>query len=70
MKTVTDRPGHDRRYALTSEKLEKETGWAPQMDFDRGLAQTVDWYRQNRPWIDRIRTGEYRRFYEVNYSQR
>lgn len=70
MKTVTDRPGHDRRYALTSEKLEKETGWAPQMDFDRGLAQTVDWYRQNRPWIDRIRTGEYRRFYEVNYTQR
>ena len=40
------------------------------MDFDRGLAFTVDWYRQNRPWIDRIRTGEYRRFYEVNYSQR
>ena len=70
MKTVTDRPGHDRRYALTSEKLEKETGWSPLMDFDRGLAQTVDWYRQNRPWIDRIRTGEYRRFYEVNYSQR
>ena len=70
MKTVTDRPGHDRRYALTSEKLEKETGWSPQMDFDRGLAQTVDWYRQNRPWIDRIRTGEYRRFYDVNYSQR
>lgn len=70
MKTVTDRPGHDRRYALTSEKLEKETGWSPQMDFDRGLAFTVDWYRQNRPWIDRIRTGEYRRFYEVNYSQR
>lgn len=70
MKTVTDRPGHDRRYALTSEKLEKETGWSPQMDFDRGLAQTVDWYRQNRPWIDRIRTGEYRRFYDINYSQR
>ena len=70
MKTVTDRPGHDRRYALTSEKLEKETGWSPQMDFDLGLALTVDWYRQNRPWIDRIRTGEYRRFYEVNYSQR
>ena len=70
MKTVTDRPGHDRRYALTSEKLEKETGWSPLMDFDRGLAFTVDWYRQNRPWIDRIRTGEYRRFYEVNYSQR
>ena len=70
MKTVTDRPGHDRRYALTSEKLEKETGWAPQMDFDRGLALTVDWYRENRGWVDRVRSGEYRRFYDVNYGQR
>lgn len=70
MKTVTDRPGHDRRYALTSEKLEKETGWSPQMDFDRGLALTVDWYRENREWVERVRSGEYRRFYDVNYAQR
>ncbi len=70
MKTVADRPGHDRRYALTSTKLEKETGWAPQMDFDRGLALTVDWYRQNRDWVERVRSGEYRRFYDVNYGQR
>ncbi len=70
MKTVTDRPGHDRRYALTSEKLEKETGWSPQMDFDRGLALTVDWYRDNREWVERVRSGEYRRFYDVNYAQR
>jgi len=70
MKTVTDRPGHDRRYALTSEKLEKETGWSPRMDFDRGLALTVDWYRENREWVERVRSGEYRRFYDVNYAQR
>ncbi|MBY0507673.1 MAG: dTDP-glucose 4,6-dehydratase [Bryobacteraceae bacterium] len=70
MKTVTDRPGHDRRYALTSEKLERETGWAPRMDFDRGLALTVDWYRENRAWVERVRSGEYRRFYDVNYGQR
>lgn len=70
MKTVADRPGHDRRYALTSAKLEKETGWAPQMDFDRGLALTVDWYRENRDWVQRVRSGEYRRFYDVNYGQR
>jgi dTDP-glucose 4,6-dehydratase len=70
MKTVTDRPGHDRRYALTSAKLEQETGWAPQMDFDRGLAQTIAWYRENRPWIERVRSGEYRRFYDLNYARR
>mgnify|MGYP000316901053 CR=1 FL=1 len=70
MKTVADRPGHDRRYALTSEKLERETGWSPRMDFDRGLALTVDWYRENRSWVDRVRSGEYRRFYDVNYGGR
>ena len=70
MKTVTDRPGHDRRYALTSEKLERETGWKPEMDFDRGLAGTVAWYRDNRAWVERVRSGEYRRFYEENYAGR
>ncbi len=70
MKTVADRPGHDRRYALTSAKLEAETGWTPAMDFDRGLQLTVDWYRQNRDWVERVRSGEYRRFYELNYAQR
>jgi len=70
MKTVADRPGHDRRYALTSEKLERETGWSPKMDFDRGLALTVDWYRENRGWVERVRSGEYRRFYEENYGGR
>lgn len=70
MKTVADRPGHDRRYALTSAKLEAETGWTPAMDFDRGLQLTVDWYRENRDWVERVRSGEYRRFYELNYSQR
>ncbi len=70
MKTVADRPGHDRRYALTSAKLEAETGWTPAMDFDRGLQLTVDWYRENRDWVERVRSGEYRRFYELNYAQR
>lgn len=70
MKTVTDRPGHDRRYALTSEKLERETGWKPEMDFDCGLARTVAWYRDNLAWVERVRSGEYRRFYEENYTGR
>jgi dTDP-glucose 4,6-dehydratase len=67
---VTDRPGHDRRYALTNAKLSAETGWEPAMDFDRGLQATVEWYVNNRAWVDRIKSGEYRRFYELNYSQR
>jgi dTDP-glucose 4,6-dehydratase len=67
---VADRPGHDRRYALTNRKLTQETGWQPRMDFDRGLAATIDWYRTNRDWIARIKSGEYRRFYELNYANR
>jgi dTDP-glucose 4,6-dehydratase len=70
MTRVTDRPGHDRRYALTNEKLTKATGWEPQMDFERGLATTIDWYRTNRDWMDRIKSGEYRKFYELNYANR
>jgi dTDP-glucose 4,6-dehydratase len=67
---VADRPGHDRRYALTGEKLERETGWLPAMDFDRGLALTVDWYRENRGWIERVKSGEYQQFYSRNYANR
>jgi dTDP-glucose 4,6-dehydratase len=69
MRTVTDRPGHDRRYALTSEKLERETGWAPQVPFEEGLQFTVDWYRNNREWVNRVKTGEYQEFYAANYSR-
>jgi len=67
---VADRPGHDRRYALTNEKLTRETGWKPQMDFHRGLASTIEWYRENRSWVERVKSGEYRHFYELNYAQR
>jgi dTDP-glucose 4,6-dehydratase len=67
---VADRPGHDRRYALTNEKLTAATGWEPQMDFDRGLAATIDWYRTHREWMQHIRSGEYLKFYELNYSNR
>jgi dTDP-glucose 4,6-dehydratase len=70
MKTVTDRPGHDRRYALTSAKIMRETGWAPQMTFDQGLQETVDWYKANPEWVARVRSGEYRKFYETNYANR
>ncbi len=67
---VTDRPGHDRRYALTSAKLEAETGFVPSMQFEQGLQSTVDWYRTNTTWVDRVRSGQYRQFYEDNYGNR
>ena len=67
---VADRPGHDRRYALTNEKLTRETGWTPVIGFDRGLTATVEWYRANQAWINRIKSGEYRHFYELNYANR
>jgi dTDP-glucose 4,6-dehydratase len=70
MQTVTDRPGHDRRYALTSAKLMRETSWEPRMTFDQGLQETVDWYKANPEWVAHVRSGEYRRFYETNYANR
>ena len=70
MQTVKDRPGHDRRYALSSEKLMRETGWSAAMPFEEGLKETIDWYRANPDWIARVKSGEYRRYYEENYAGR
>jgi dTDP-glucose 4,6-dehydratase len=67
---VKDRPGHDRRYALSSEKLMRETGWQPVMNFETGLARTIEWYRGNSPWVERVRSGAYRTYYESNYGNR
>ena len=67
---VTDRPGHDRRYALSSEKIERETGWKPRMHFEQGLAATVDWYRENGEWVRRVKSGEYQNYYAQNYEHR
>jgi dTDP-glucose 4,6-dehydratase len=57
---VEDRPGHDRRYAVDSSKAKDELGWAPLVAFERGLAETIGWYRENRAWLERIETGAYR----------
>jgi dTDP-glucose 4,6-dehydratase len=70
MQTVKDRPGHDRRYALSSEKLMRETGWTAVTPFESGLRSTIDWYRNNPKWIERIKSGEYQTFYESNYAGR
>jgi dTDP-glucose 4,6-dehydratase len=70
MTRVADRPGHDRRYALSNEKLTSETGWTPRMGFDDGLEATIGWYRSNPDWIRRVKSGEYQKFYQLNYANR
>ncbi len=57
---VKDRPGHDRRYAIDASKLQNELGWAPTVTFEQGIAQTVDWYLGNQPWVQRVLDGSYR----------
>lgn len=70
IKTVQDRPGHDRRYALSSAKLMRETGWAPSMEFEAGLAETVSWYKNNANWVRSVKSGEYLTYYARNYEDR
>ena len=67
---VADRPGHDRRYAIDCSKIRNVLGWKQTLDFETGLERTVDWYLANPAWIERIRSGEYRRWIETNYDKR
>jgi dTDP-glucose 4,6-dehydratase len=66
---VNDRPGHDRRYSLASDKLRHELGWKAEIGFEEGLRRTVDWYRDNEDWWAPIRSGEYREYYERQYGR-
>ena len=67
---VKDRPGHDRRYALTCNKIETELGWKPKISLDDGLRQTIEWYGSNQKWLDDVKAGEYRTYYEKYYENR
>ena len=60
---VRDRAGYDRRYALSSAKLTREIGWGPKMDFEHGLAATIRWYCENSSLVERVKSGEYRSYY-------
>ncbi|MDE5731137.1 MAG: dTDP-glucose 4,6-dehydratase [Alistipes sp.] len=67
---VTDRAGHDLRYAIDSSKLKNELGWEPSLQFEEGIEKTVRWYLDNQEWMDRITSGEYERYYEEMYRKR
>ncbi|MDR3350745.1 MAG: dTDP-glucose 4,6-dehydratase [Prevotellaceae bacterium] len=65
---VTDRAGHDLRYAIDSSKLKNELGWEPSLQFEEGLEKTVRWYLDNQPWLDKITSGDYQKYYEQMYT--
>lgn len=65
---ITDRLGHDRRYAIDASKIESELGWKPETSFEEGIRDTVQWYLNHREWVNRVISGEYQRFFEENYS--
>ena len=67
---VTDRPGHDRRYAMDASKLRAELGWVPQESFESGLAKTVGWYLDNERWVADVTSGAYRTWVDANYARR
>ncbi len=67
---VTDRLGHDRRYAIDPTKVEDELGWKPQVTWEDGLAATIKWYQENQAWVDHVRSGEYKEYYKTMYGSR
>jgi len=67
---VTDRAGHDLRYAIDSSKLQKELGWKPSLQFEEGLEKTVEWYLANDGWLNQVTSGEYQKYYENQYMRR
>jgi dTDP-glucose 4,6-dehydratase len=67
---VTDRAGHDLRYAIDSSKLKNELGWEPSLQFEEGIEKTVRWYLENRDWMEDVTSGEYQKYYESMYSNR
>lgn len=70
MTRVADRPGHDRRYALDCSKISRELGWSPRMDLEQGVQHTISWYRSNAVWLQHVRSGDYREYYDKYYTHR
>lgn len=70
IKFVTDRAGHDLRYAIDASKLSDELGWRPSLQFEEGLSKTIDWYLENKQWLADVTSGDYRKYYEEHYANR
>lgn len=67
---VTDRAGHDHRYAIDATKIQKELGWEPSLQFEEGITKTIDWYLDNEEWLDHVTSGDYKKYYEIHYDNR
>lgn len=67
---VKDRPGHDRRYAIDASKISRELGWKPSVTFEEGLSYTIDWYLENKTWLEHVTSGEYQQYYNEMYSSK
>ena len=67
---VKDRAGHDLRYAIDATKLQNELGWKPSLQFEEGLSKTIDWYLNNKEWMNDLTSGNYLNYYEQQYHQR
>jgi dTDP-glucose 4,6-dehydratase len=65
---IKDRPGHDRRYAIDATKIKSELGWKPSVTFEEGLSQTIDWYLQNKEWLQHVTSGAYQNYYQTQYT--
>ena len=70
IKHITDRPGHDRRYAIDASKITGELGWQPSVSFEEGINKTIDWYLQNQKWLSNVVSGDYKTYYESMYGNR
>jgi dTDP-glucose 4,6-dehydratase len=67
---VKDRAGHDMRYAIDATKLKNELGWVPSLQFEEGISKTIDWYLNNKEWLDDVTSGNYQKYYEEQYGRR
>jgi dTDP-glucose 4,6-dehydratase len=65
---VEDRLGHDRRYAIDADRIRNELGWTPKHDYESGIRETIRWYKANRQWLEHVRDGSYRAYYDIRYG--
>ena len=65
---IKDRPGHDKRYAIDATKLSNELGWSPSVTFEQGLSKTINWFLENKKWLENVTTGSYQDYYNKQYK--